>query len=264
MVWREGGGNRLARALETLLDQLYVAYPGGQWANSPQTGTLGNLAHQAEATSSDHNPWLDHTVRALDVAADVRGVDGIQDVADAPDCEALFRMVNDMYGRRDPRVFPDGYAIYRRRITDWGKPGGARAHDGDPHLYHLHVSVSTNPAGFDSTAAWPLPGGGDQSWEDDMAYSNWPEADKKELAADVATAIVNRALGGVGYPGSVAQCLKATLDAARAARVTPAALAEQLAAALRDVPAAAGVDVAALATAVLDQMGERLDSGTPA
>jgi len=157
VVWTGDAQYRLAPALLTLLHQLEAAYPGPGWQNSPQTGTIGDEAHQARSSDSDHNPWLDETVRALDVAANVSGVPGIVPVSDAPDCEGLFDMVNAMYAGRDARVYPDGYAIYRDRITDWDNPGGYHAQQGDPHLYHVHISVSQNPAGFNSTEPWPLP-----------------------------------------------------------------------------------------------------------
>lgn len=144
----------------TLLQQLTAANPGKGWLNSPQTGTIGDAKHQAKNSSSDHNPWLNNTVRALDVAANVSGVPGIVTVTDAPDCEALFAMVNSMYAARDPRVFPDGYAIYLRRITDPTRPGKFRTQQGDPHLFHVHISVSRNPAGYNSTASWPIPRSG--------------------------------------------------------------------------------------------------------
>lgn len=169
MVSTSGATWRLAPALVTLLGQLRQAYPGQGWLGSPQTGTIGDQAHAAEGwTGSDHNPFLSPSgavlppgasggvVRALDIAANVTGVPGIVAVTDAPDCEAIFAAVNRMYAAKDPRVFPDGYAIYNRRITDWNNPGGFHAQQGDPHLYHVHVSVSTNPAGFNSTAPWPL------------------------------------------------------------------------------------------------------------
>jgi hypothetical protein len=163
VVWTGGGGFRLAPAILTLLQQLQQAFPGTGWLNSPQTGTIGDTKHQAKNSSSDHNPWLNDTVRALDVAANVSGVSGIVTVTDAPDCEALFAMVNQMYAAKDPRVWPDGYGIYNCRITDPGNPGGFRKQQGDPHLYHLHVSVSRSPAGYNSTAPWPLPGESSES-----------------------------------------------------------------------------------------------------
>ncbi|MFL6160975.1 MAG: hypothetical protein ACJ74U_01985 [Jatrophihabitantaceae bacterium] len=139
-----------------MLDQLTEAHPGQGWLSSPQTGTIGDTTHQAKNSSSDHNPWLNNVVRALDVAANVSDVAGIVTVSDAPDCEALFTMVNAMYAARDPRIWPDGYAIYLKRITDPDNPGSHRAHQGDPHLYHVHISVSRTQAGYNSTDNWPL------------------------------------------------------------------------------------------------------------
>jgi hypothetical protein len=158
MVWTGGDGDRLAPALLTLLHQLQAAYPGQGWINSPQTGTIGDRAHRREP-SSDHNPWLDSTVRALDVAVNVSGVPGIVTVTDGPPGAELAAMVNRMFALKDPRVWPDGYAIFRARITDPANPGGTKPYAGDdPHLYHVHISVSRNPAGFNSTEPWPLSG----------------------------------------------------------------------------------------------------------
>jgi hypothetical protein len=158
MVWTGGGGFRLAPTLAELLHQLERQNPGPGWIKSPQTGTIGDARHREEGTS-DHNPWLNNTVRALDIAANVSGVPGIVTVTDAPDVEALFGMVNEMLAREDPRVSPDGYAILRHRISDPARPGEYKPTTSaqDPHLYHLHISVSTNPAGYNSTAGWPLP-----------------------------------------------------------------------------------------------------------
>jgi hypothetical protein len=156
MVWTGNDQFRLAPALLTLLQQLQAAFPGQGWLNSPQTGTIGDVVHQAKNSSSDHNPWLNNTVRALDVAANVSGVQGIVTVTDAPDCEALFAMVNRMFAAQDSRVWPDGYAIYLKRITDPKNPGSFKVQTGDPHLFHVHISVSQNPAGYNSTASWPL------------------------------------------------------------------------------------------------------------
>jgi hypothetical protein len=148
MVWMGGGGFSLARALITLYDELAAHYPDQEWQTSAGTGTIGDAAHRAEGSASDHNPWLNNTVRALDVALTARG----------PSCEALFAMVNQMYGNRDPRVFPDGYAIFKGRITDWNNPGHFWPQQGDPHNTHVHISTSTNPAGYNATNVWPLPG----------------------------------------------------------------------------------------------------------
>lgn len=152
-MWEGDGQYRLAPSLITLIAQLIGAYPDPGWQTSPQTGTIGDAAHRAEGSASDHNPWLANTVRAVDIASLPKG----------PDCEALFQMVNRMYAARDSRVYPTGYAIFKGRITDWDNPGGFHAQQGDPHDLHVHISVSRDPAGYNSTAPWPI-----SSPEDDM------------------------------------------------------------------------------------------------
>ena len=159
MVWTGGGGNRLAVSLATLFDQLAERWPGEEWQRSPQSGTIGDPTHFAEGSASDHNPWLNHTVRALDVAQDTDGSQNGVPVHDAPPGELLEQMFNGMYAARDPRVFPDGYFIRNRRITDPSRPGQMQAYFGDdPHVLHNHISVSTDPTGYDSADPWPLPG----------------------------------------------------------------------------------------------------------
>lgn len=171
MVWTGSAQYKLAPALLTLLGQLTAAYPGREWQSSLQTGTIGDAKHRAEGWGkSDHVPFLSPSglvlpvgaeggvVRALDVAVNVSGVQGIATVTDGPPGEVLFSMVNAMYAARDSRVSPDGYVIFQRRITDPDNPGRWKPYSGgDPHVYHVHISVSRNPAGFNSTALWPLP-----------------------------------------------------------------------------------------------------------
>lgn len=149
-MWEGGDGFTLAGSLVTLIAQLEAAYPDQGWQNDSGTGTIGDAAHRAEGSASDHNPWLNNTVRALDVALTAAG----------PSCEGLFQMVNRMYAAHDPRVFPNGYAIFNGRITDWSNPGGYHAQQGDQHLTHCHISVSQDSGaeGYNSTAPWPITG----------------------------------------------------------------------------------------------------------
>lgn len=149
MVWTGSGGYSLAKSLVTLIQELEAAYPDREWQNSGGTGTIGDAAHRSQGSASDHNPWLHNTVRALDVAKTAHG----------PDCEALFVMVNKMYGAHDARVYPNGYAIFNGRITSWDNPGGYHAQSGDPHTQHVHISTSQNPNGYNSGSSWPLQGG---------------------------------------------------------------------------------------------------------
>ncbi len=96
---------------------------------------------------------------------------------------------------------------------------------------------------------------GNQPQEDDMPYSDWPAKDRQALAGDVATAIVNRPLGGVGYPGTVANILKATLDEARAVQAALDKLPGELEAAVHALPTGATADASAIATALLAKLG---------
>lgn len=102
-----------------------------------------------------------------------------------------------------------------------------------------------------------------QPQEDDMPYLDWPAKDKAALTADVATAVVNRAMGGVDFDGTLAQLLAATLKAAVAAKVNQtvlAALPSLIAARLKTLPAGETVDVEALAAAVVTELGHKLES----
>ncbi|MEO7260244.1 MAG: hypothetical protein ABI047_03140 [Jatrophihabitantaceae bacterium] len=156
-MWMGDENFSLALAAVTLVGQLEHEHPGPQWQRSPQTGSIGNDEHVVDGwEDSDHNGWLDRTVRAVDIATNVTGVPGIVDVTDGPSGSDLLMMWNRMYAAKDPRVYPDGYGIFNGFITDRDNPGQARPHRGDPHLYHFHGSLSTDPAGFNSTVAWPL------------------------------------------------------------------------------------------------------------
>lgn len=144
-MWMGDGVHNFAYSLRVLYAQLVKQYPDIGWQNSNQTGSIGDAAHQSEGSASDHNPWYQNTVRAEDVANIPKG----------PDCEAIFQMVNHMYAAKDRRIFPDGYAIFRGRITDPDNPGKSKPYTGsDPHNEHVHVSVSTDQ--FNSANPWPL------------------------------------------------------------------------------------------------------------
>lgn len=182
MVWTGDGNNRFATSLMTLLKELEATFPDMAWQTNSQTGTIGNPDHQSQGSASDHNPWLNKTVRALDVASP-------DEVSNGPDCESLFNLVNQMYAAQDPRVFPDGYAIYKRRITDWDRPGQFHDYDGDdPHVRHLHISVSTDPAGYDSTKKW-------LSGAEHTDADHHDELEEEEMGAYTVTQTVNPQTG---------------------------------------------------------------------
>jgi hypothetical protein len=142
---------RLAHSLDQLLTEANAAAPA---RNKASDGGIGDARHQAEngpngpGSGSDHNPWVivagTGVVRAYDLTNDP--------VLDLPTVAERIR-ARAQAGTL-PQVVGGGYAILAGRITaaDWS---GWRVYTGpDPHVSHLHVSVSLEAARFDSTAGW--------------------------------------------------------------------------------------------------------------
>jgi hypothetical protein len=142
---------RPARSLLTLRDEVNAAYPHRGTASD---GMIGDARHQAEngphgpGSGSDHNGWVRlagvGVVRAFDITNDPAL--GLPAVAERLRARALAGQL--------PQVAGGGYLILAGRITapDWS---GWRVYTGpDPHVSHLHVSVSLDAAGFDSTDPW--------------------------------------------------------------------------------------------------------------
>lgn len=129
----------LAPALETLRAQINAHWPKRDHGSD---GTIGDAAHLAEGSGSDHCPWLDDTVRALDV-----DVDGI-------DAAWLAESLRRTGAAGDHRLTGGGYVIYDHRITtpDW--TAWVEYTGGDPHTSHVHVSVTRQPAGFRDGSHW--------------------------------------------------------------------------------------------------------------
>lgn len=146
---------RLARSLEVLRGEIDRAWPGRDTASD---GTIGDAAHRAGWESSDHNPWISDA-RGVGV---VRAVDITHDPSGGPDCDELAEHLRDLGAAGDTRV---DYVIWNRRITSaTPKPGHPpwtwRPYSGsNPHDRHLHLSVSTRPAGYDATRGWGIEGG---------------------------------------------------------------------------------------------------------
>jgi hypothetical protein len=142
---------RPARALLVLRDEVNAAHPHRGTASD---GMIGDARHQAEngphgpGSGSDHNGWVRlagvGVVRAFDITNDPAL--GLPAVAERLRARALAGQL--------PQVAGGGYLILAGRITapDWS---GWRIYTGaDPHVSHLHVSVSLDAAGFDSPAPW--------------------------------------------------------------------------------------------------------------
>lgn len=137
MVWR------LAGAL--------VAFRSGvnaRWPNRDKTsdGTVGDVAHQARSSASDHNPWI-----VVDGVGVVRAVDIDRDGIDAAWLAEQVRLAG---AAGDNRLVGGGYVIFNRKISraDWR---GWNTYTGsNPHTSHVHVSFSRDRTGFDNTRGW--------------------------------------------------------------------------------------------------------------
>jgi hypothetical protein len=139
---------RVAKCLETLLAEVNAKWPGRSIASD---GTIGDAAHRSR--SSDHNPWVEDggkgVVTAMDITHDpAKGLDS-QQLA-----EALVRS-------KDSRI---KYIISNRRIcsgSDQDKPAWVWRDypvppNKNPHNHHVHISVKSDKAAYDSTQSWAI------------------------------------------------------------------------------------------------------------
>lgn len=140
---KEGGfvAWRVARSLNTLLDQINTRFPH---RSKISDGSIGDAAHASR--TSDHNPWYGPgIVTARDFTHDPRnGVD-------------IDRLSDELAASRDPRI---KYIIANRLILD-SRPGNnpwrwMPYRGSNPHIKHLHLSVMNN-ANCDDTRPWNLP-----------------------------------------------------------------------------------------------------------
>lgn len=137
MAWR------LAKSLTKLRDQANELAPR---RSKSADGTIGDAAHAKR--TSDHNPWVrdgkQGVVTAIDLTHDPKGGFDAHAVAE------------HLRGQKDARI---KYIISNRRIASttgnwaWRKYGGS-----NPHVSHMHVSVSANKTHYDSMKPWPMPG----------------------------------------------------------------------------------------------------------
>lgn len=135
---------RPAKALDTLLEQLDADHP-----DRPRPdGIIGDPAHAARV--SDHNP----NAAGVVTAADITTADFTDELAET------FR---GMGRAGDGRV---KYVIYKHRIASSTRDWAWRAYDGDPHVDHIHLSVSAKASQYDRTDPWPL--AGPEMEDDDM------------------------------------------------------------------------------------------------
>lgn len=140
---------RVAESLDVLRDELDAAAPNRSTAAD---GSIGDAAHASR--DSDHNPWVER-----DGVGIVRARDFTHDPAGGLDCNVLAEFLRQL-GRENahPALGPGAYVIWNGRIasdTEDGQPWDWEPYPGaNSHTHHLHLSVATDPAGFDSTRPW--------------------------------------------------------------------------------------------------------------
>ena len=192
MTWRN------ADSIVTLRDEIDEAAPG---RNKASDGMIGDAAHASR--DSDHNPWLNDTVRAIDVTHDpARGVDA----------DVIAREVAAMLGKH-PALGSGAYVIRNSRIISTDRLGeGWRPYGGsNPHDKHGHVSVGlTN---YNSTAPWGV------LQEDDMADPKvLAQLDRIEKLAKQAVNKINNQVERAKKISEALEALEASVsdDATRA------------------------------------------------
>lgn len=128
-----------------------IAEINARWPNRDKTsdGTIGDASHRSRSSASDHNPWIQDNkgvgvVRARDIDKD--GINAAW----------LAEHLRKLGSKGDHRLFPGGYVIFNRRISSPDFSGWRTYVGTNPHEKHVHVSFTTDEAGFDSTAPWGI------------------------------------------------------------------------------------------------------------
>jgi hypothetical protein len=139
---------RMAKSLETLRSQINVLAPHRKTASD---GGIGDPAHQAKGSASDHNPWIVNggigIVTARDFTHDPKG-----------GCDAE-KLAASLAASRDPRV---KYVIWNSRIMNSTKQAATPAWSWRPytgknkHTKHVHISVKASKSQYDGTALWTI------------------------------------------------------------------------------------------------------------
>lgn len=133
---------RLARSLDTLRSQF-----NRQWPNRSKAadGAIGDAAHQSR--TSDHNPWIRESgtgiVSALDITHDPKcGLD-------------TYQIAERLRAKKDNRI---KYVISNGKIfSSTTSPWTPRKYTGsNPHRSHIHISVKSTKAHYDSMTPWDL------------------------------------------------------------------------------------------------------------
>lgn len=172
---------RVAHSLAQLLLEVDRAAPDRSRASD---GTIGDPAHSSRA--SDHNPNSAGVVRARDIT---------HDPGHGCDAGRLAEQVRRLALEGHPALGPGAYVIWNRRIasaTQDGRPWDWEPYSGaNPHDKHVHVSVATAPAGYDSTARWGVM---DQE-EEDMNKEQDARLERVENKLDRLADLVDTRVG---------------------------------------------------------------------
>lgn len=165
---------RRARALDVYVSEIDAAAPH---RSKVSDGWIGDAAHASR--DSDHNPWVILAGEGI-----VRAEDITHDPAGGVDCNELATALAALIAvGAHPALRSGAYVIWDGRIFSFDRRDeGWRPYTGsNSHTHHCHLSVSLDPAGFDSTLPW-----GVMNQEDDMPLS--PE-DLDKIDAIVAKRI---------------------------------------------------------------------------
>lgn len=129
----------VAKSLDVLLAEVNKVAPG---RSKVSDGSIGDAAHATR--DSDHNPWLNNTVRARDFTDDPKHGFSAGELAS---------YVAGLLGKH-PALGEGAYVIWNRRIISASRLGeGWRPYTGsNPHTKHVHISVGL--IGYNSTAPW--------------------------------------------------------------------------------------------------------------
>jgi murein L,D-transpeptidase YcbB/YkuD len=136
MAWR------VAKSLLKFREQINAASPH---RNKSSDGTVGDAAHASR--SSDHNPWVKDGSMGIVTAMDIT-----HDPGTGVDTWALAEFLRV---QKDPRV---KYVISNKRIwSSVSNPYQWRKYTGsNPHSSHMHVSVHSTKAHYDSERDWTI------------------------------------------------------------------------------------------------------------
>jgi hypothetical protein len=140
----------LAGSLVSLKAAVDAHWPG---RDKRSDGGIGDAAHQAAGSASDHNPWLNNCVRGYDFTVtrgDVHGVDG----AWLAEQLRLIGLAGDHRLAGGPTTDDNGYVIFNGHITSPDFSRWVHYSGPDPHVSHVHLSVTRDPGGYEDAGPW--------------------------------------------------------------------------------------------------------------